>query len=97
MKTQLSITEKEKINEAQNFLHSCGAASFLSSLIINDLKYSIEMRNAILMLGISLLMGRSSDMQAELFDLIKRDDSNLFLVQISTLVKECGASIAAYL
>jgi hypothetical protein len=89
--------EKEKINEAQRFLHQCGAASFLSSLIINDLKYSIEMRNAILELGISLLMGRSSDIQKELFDLIKKDDNNLLLVQLSTLVKECGSSIAAFL
>ena len=55
------------------------------------------MRNAILMLGISLLMGRSSDMQRELFDLIKKDDNNLFMVQMSTLVKECGASISAHL
>lgn len=49
------------------------------------------------MLGISLLMGRSSDMQKELFDLIKKDDNNLFMVQMSTLVKECGAYISAYL
>jgi hypothetical protein len=90
-------TEKEKINEAQKFLHGCGVASFLSSLIINDLKHSIEMRNAILMLGISLLMGRSSDMQRELFDLIKKDDNNLFMIQMSTLVRECGASISAHL
>ena len=33
--------EKKKINEAQKFLHGCGVASFLSSLVINDLKYSI--------------------------------------------------------
>ena len=49
------------------------------------------------MLGISLLMGRSSDMQKELFNLIKKDDSNQFVVQLNTLVKECGVSIAAYL
>lgn len=89
--------EKEKVNEAQNFLHRCGVASFLSSLIINDLKSSIEMASAILMLGISLLLGRSSEIQKELFDLIKSDDSNLLLGQLSNIVKDCGNSIEAYL
>jgi hypothetical protein len=51
------------IQNPQNFLYECGVATFLSSLIINDLRYSIEMSNAILMLGISLLLGKNSNNQ----------------------------------
>jgi len=66
----------------------------LSSLIINDLRYSIEMGNAILMLGISLLFGKNTDNQNEIFKLIKEDDKNLLLYQLNNLIKDCGASIA---
>lgn len=55
------------------------------------------MATAILMLGISLLLGRSSEIQHELFDLIKSDDNNLLLGQLNNIVKDCGSSIEAYL
>lgn len=55
------------------------------------------MASAILMLGISLLLGRSCEIQKELFDLIKSDDSNLLLGQLNNIVKDCGNSIEAYL
>lgn len=47
------------IRKPQNELYSWGVATFLSSLIINDLRLSIEMAKAILMLGISLLVGKN--------------------------------------
>jgi hypothetical protein len=71
-------------------------ASFLSSLIINDLRHSIEMGNAILMLGISLVLGKNASNQNEIFKLIKEDEKNLLISQLNNLIKDCGVSIATH-
>jgi hypothetical protein len=63
--------DAESIRKPQNSLHEWGVASFLSSLIINDLRFSIEMANAILMLGITLLLGKNTSNQNKLFQLIR--------------------------
>jgi hypothetical protein len=55
--------DAECIRKPQNFLYECQVASFLSSLIINDLRLNIEMANAILMLGITLLLGKNTSNQ----------------------------------
>jgi hypothetical protein len=55
------------------------------------------MANSILMLGITLLLGKNVSNQNELFKLIREDEKNLLLSEIALLVKDCGASISAHL
>jgi hypothetical protein len=55
------------------------------------------MANAILMLGITLLLGKNAANQNELFKLIRECDRNLLLSEVNLLIKDCGASISAHL
>lgn len=47
------------------------------------------------MLGISLLFGKNDKNQNQIFKLIKEDEKNLLISQLTNLIKDCGASIAA--
>lgn len=61
----------EAVRVAQDFLNSCGCATFLCSLIVNDLKSNITMGNTILMFGISLLLGQNKGNQEAIFKILK--------------------------
>ena len=68
------------MKKAQDFLNFCGCASFLCSLIVNDLRTDIKMGNSILKFGISLLLGHNKNNQEAIFKILKEDEKNIFIV-----------------
>ena len=89
--------ERNRIRKAQIFLNECNCASFLCSLIENDLEISVKMANEILLLGILLLFGKNDLVQTSILNILKGDDKNIILIQLEKLIKKNSQSVVNFL
>ena len=62
----------------------------------NDINYSINFGNEIILFGICLVIGKNSNVQNKILKLLKKDDKNVILMQLELLIKKNSSTIANF-